>query len=232
MGSLLLFWDWCISWRATVPGQDLWGLFSPPFRMPCDGPSLLLWAWCVLPIPPSWPISRLRRIPVISLLSLTPPTASSSSPILWMRKVHFVRMLPDGDTSSSPCSVLSSFLLSEMEQMSWQAFQSCMLSFHFDINGKPILDQSISWEMSEKWSWIVYILKWEDREFKETMKGQVGTNFLSVKGLNNMGSLKMFADTGIVAQCTTRKKLKFGTCLSLSSLISIKADLLLCSLFF
>ena len=56
---------------------------------------------------------------------------------------------------------------------------------------------------------IMHILEREDREFEEAMTGQVVTTFSSTKGMNKMGSIKMFTGTGIIAQCTTRKKSKF-----------------------
>ena len=60
--------------------------------------------------------------------------------------------------------------------------------------------------MAEKLNWILHIFKREDKEFEEATRGQAGTIFSSTKGLNNMGSFKMFTGPGIITQCTTRKK--------------------------
>ena len=46
----------------------------------------------------------------------------------------------------------------------------------------------------------------------------MGTNISSTNGWNNMGSFKMFTATGIIAQCSTRKKSKFRLCLPLSGI--------------
>ena len=42
--------------------------------------------------------------------------------------------------------------------------------------------------MAEKWGQISHIMEWEDREFKEAMKGQVGITFSSINGSNRMKS--------------------------------------------
>ena len=44
--------------------------------------------------------------------------------------------------------------------------------------------------MAEKWGWITQNLEREDREFKEAMKGQVGTTSSSSNNSKKMGSLK------------------------------------------
>ena len=71
--------------------------------------------------------------------------------------------------------------------------------------------------MAEKWGQIAHILEREDREFKEAMRGQVGTMNSNARGLNKMGSFKMLTGTGIITQCTTGKQSKFRLCLPLSS---------------
>ena len=44
--------------------------------------------------------------------------------------------------------------------------------------------------MAEKWDQIAHILEREDREFKEAMKGQVGTTSSSPNNSKKMESLK------------------------------------------
>ena len=59
----------------------------------------------------------------------------------------------------------------------------------------------------------MHILEREDREFRQAMRGQVGTTLSSTKGLNKTGCIKMFTDTGIITQCPTIKESKFRLCL-------------------
>ena len=84
------------------------------------------------------------------------------------------------------------------------------------MNGPFILliTASIFWTgtliegMAEKWNQIAHILEREDREFKEAIKGQVGTTSSSPNNSKKMGSLKMPTGTSIITQCTTEKRKK------------------------
>ena len=55
--------------------------------------------------------------------------------------------------------------------------------------------------MAEKCSWFMWILKREDREFREAVTEQVGTIFPSPNGLDNVGIFKILTDAGIAIAC-------------------------------
>ena len=59
-----------------------------------------------------------------------------------------------------------------------------MQSFHFAITSQPTTVWSNDWRMAERWGQTTHILEREDREFKEAMKGQVGTTSSSPNSPN------------------------------------------------
>ena len=65
--------------------------------------------------------------------------------------------------------------------------------------------------MAEKWGQIIHILEREDREFKEAMRGQVGTASSSTNCSNKMGSFKNDHQDWYYHPVYNRKEVKIQT---------------------
>ena len=224
MRSSVLFWYWCISQRAGIPSWYLQGLFSPLAEglPPTVG---LMWPASSLdvkgPISAAICISNWVGDDLGDLPATSSPFSCAFPPLsLPVREIYPLRVSPAGDPSSSQPLVLFSFSPSEMEQQPIRGCDSLFKATHGLFISK--LMNSLFWieVFLEKWqrSGAKLHIFWRGRtgSLKRLWGGQVGTILPSAKGLNNMGSFKMFTGTGIIAQCT-RKKSKFRLCLSLSS---------------
>ena len=63
--------------------------------------------------------------------------------------------------------------------------------------------------MAEKWDWISLVLEWEEKEFQEPMRAEVGTTSLCTTGSSKMEFLKVFTGADIISQYTEIEESKF-----------------------
>ena len=59
--------------------------------------------------------------------------------------------------------------------------------------------------MAEKWDWISLALEWEEKEFQESMRTEVGTTSLCTTDSSKMEFLKVFTGADITAQYTEKE---------------------------
>ena len=169
----------------------------------------------ILPPLPSWLVVLWVRTPTTSLLSSTPSAAS----VIWPT---FLGILSEGVPSwvtlllpaLSITFMLAIWNEAATNQHLWWTFQSYPQFPFFLPMASSFWGLLLFWRITEKYSLFMCILERGDREFKEVIREQVCTIFPSANGLDNVESLKMSIDTGIINHVET--KWKFRLCLPLN----------------
>ena len=63
--------------------------------------------------------------------------------------------------------------------------------------------------MADKWDWISLDLEWEEKEFQEAMRAEIGTTSLWTTNSSKMKYLKVFTGADIITQYTEIEESKF-----------------------